>query len=256
VPGRRADNSMPLKESEAIVLRSFPLGEGDRLVSFLSRSEGRLKGVARGAQRLKSQFGSTLEPLSHIRIWFYERETRELVRINQCELLESFFAAQSDYTTSLALALVSEIVETVLPEREATDSVFRLTLLVSRALAQAAGIWLPLTYFALWATRFAGWLPSFERCQNCGKVFGSRGAYALTTGELVCPDCRIGGQPIAPEMLKLGRRFMGEKLESFSEAPSTERELKVLLTYLLDIIERETEHKLSARTLIAGEIEN
>ena len=110
------------------MLRSFPLGEGDRLVSFLSRTEGRLKGVAKGAQRLKSQFGSTLEPLSHIRIWFYERETRELVRINQCELLESFYLAQSDYHKSIALALVSEIVETVLPEREATDSVFRLTL--------------------------------------------------------------------------------------------------------------------------------
>ncbi len=247
---------MPLKESEAIVLRSFPLGEGDRLVSFLSRSDGRLKGVARGAQRLKSQFGSTLESLSHIRIWFYERETRDLVRISQCELLESFYAAQSDYTKSIALALVSEIVETVLPEHEATDSVFRLTLLVSRALSQAAAIWLPLTYFALWSTRLAGWLPSFERCQNCGKPFGPGGSYSMTTGEMVCPDCRIGGERITAELLKLGRRIMGEKLGSFSEAPPSENELKVLLKYLLDIIERETEHKFSARELIAGEIEN
>jgi len=215
-----------------------------------------LKGVARGAQRLKSQFGSTLEPLSHIRIWFYERETRELVRISQCELLESFYAAQSDYTKSIGLALVSEIVETVLPEREATDSVFRLTLLVSRAISEAAGIWLPLSYFALWSARIAGWLPSFDRCQNCGKAFASGGAYSMTTGELVCPDCRIGGEFIPAEMLKLGRRMMGEKLESFSSAPPSERELKVLLKYLLDIIERETEHKLSARELIAGEIEN
>ena len=87
------------------MLRSFPLGEADRLVSFLSRTEGRLKGVARGARRTKSQFGSTLETLSHVRIWFYERETRDLVRISQCELLESFYEAQKDYTTNLALAL-------------------------------------------------------------------------------------------------------------------------------------------------------
>jgi DNA repair protein RecO (recombination protein O) len=247
---------MPLRESEAIVLRSFPLGEGDRLVSFLSRTEGRLKGVAKGAQRLKSQFGSTLEPLSHIRIWFYERETRELVRINQCELLESFYLAQSDYHKSIALALVSEIVETVLPEREATDSVFRLTLLVAKALAIGTEFWLPLTYFALWSTRLAGWLPSFESCQNCDKPFDSGGAYLMASGELVCPDCRIGGQHLSAEMLKLGRRIMGERLDTFVEAPPKERELKVLLKYLLDIIERETEHKLSARDLIAGEIEN
>src|SRR6267154_3761493 len=106
---------MPLKESEAIVLRTFPLGEGDRLVSFLDRKSGRLRGVARGARMPKSRFGSTLELLSYVRIWFFERETRELVRINQCELVESFLKAQQDYPRSLGLALVSEVAENVLP---------------------------------------------------------------------------------------------------------------------------------------------
>ncbi len=81
---------MPVFESEAIVLRSFPLGESDRLVSFLSRDHGRLRGVASGARRTKSRFGSTLEPLSYVRIWFYQRETRDLVRISQTDLIESF----------------------------------------------------------------------------------------------------------------------------------------------------------------------
>ena len=100
---------MPLKESEAIILRSYPLGEGDRLVSFLSRSTGRLRGVARGARRPKSRFGSTLEPLSHIRIWFYERETRDLVRINQCELIRSFLATQRDYAAGLGLKRADQL---------------------------------------------------------------------------------------------------------------------------------------------------
>ena len=171
--------------------------------------------ASRGARNPKSPFGSTLEPLSHIRIWFYERETRELVRINQCELLESFYLAQSDYPKSLALALVSEIVETVLPEHEATDSVFRLTLLVAKALASGTEFWLPLTYFALWSTQLAGWLPSFESCQNCGKPFGSSGAYLMASGELVCPDCRIGGQHLSAEMFLVGPRIMGERLDTF-----------------------------------------
>src|SRR5271169_7175210 len=103
---RRADIPMPVRESEAIVLRSFPLGEADRLVSFLSRTEGRLRGVARGARRTKNQFGSTLEILSHVRIWFYERETRDLVRISQCELIESFMGAFSDYASGVTLSLL------------------------------------------------------------------------------------------------------------------------------------------------------
>src|SRR5579862_6526375 len=107
---------MPIKESEAIVLRTFPLGEGDRLVSFLDRQAGRMRGVARGARLPKSRFGSTLELLAYIRIWYFERENRDLVRINQCELIESFMDVQADYESSTCLALVSEVTEAVLGE--------------------------------------------------------------------------------------------------------------------------------------------
>src|SRR5467141_2561347 len=107
---------MPLKESEAIILRTFPLGEGDRLVSFLDRQAGKMRGVARGARMPKSRFGSTLELLSYIRIWYFERETRELVRINQCELIESLLDVQKDYQAGVYLGLLSEITEAVLGE--------------------------------------------------------------------------------------------------------------------------------------------
>src|ERR1700731_229077 len=122
---------MPLKESEAIILRTFPLGEGDRLVSFLDRQAGKLRGVARGARMPKSRFGSTLEILSYIRIWYFERENRELVRINQCELIESFLDVQKDYQAGVYLALMSEITEAVLGDREAADPQFPLLLLAA-----------------------------------------------------------------------------------------------------------------------------
>src|SRR5271168_1358425 len=109
-----APTPMPVHESEAIVLQSYPLGEADRLVSFLSRTMGRVRGVAGGARRTKSRFGSTLERLSYVRIWFFERETRDLVRISQCEVIESFLDAFGDYGSSIALALFTEITEAVL----------------------------------------------------------------------------------------------------------------------------------------------
>src|SRR5258708_9647841 len=122
---------MPLKESEAIILRTFPLGEGDRLVSFLDRQSGRLRGVARGARLPKSRFGSTLELLSYIRIWYFERETRQLVRINQCELIESFLDVQRDYKAAIYLALMIEITESVLRVRDTADPQFHSLLLSS-----------------------------------------------------------------------------------------------------------------------------
>ena len=123
---------MPLHDSEAIVLQNYPLGEADRVVSFLGRTSGRLRGVAAGARRLNNRFGSTLEMLSHVRIWYVERETRELVRIQQAELLESLHKAQSDYGLSTGLAVISEIAEMVLPEHEVSEAMFRLMVLTSR----------------------------------------------------------------------------------------------------------------------------
>src|SRR5579885_2574111 len=154
---------MPSRETEAIILKTFPLGEADRLVSFLGRSSGKLRGVAAGARRIKNRFGSTLELLSHVQIWYVERETQDLVRIQQCELLESFHRAQSDYALTTGLAAVSEIAERVLPERETAESSFRLILLAAREIERTAEWTLPLSYFAFWTVRLGGWLPRFDR---------------------------------------------------------------------------------------------
>ncbi len=162
---------MPLHESEAIVLQRYTLGESDRLVSFFSRTMGKMRGVAAGARKPKSRFGATLERLSYIRIWFFERETRELVRISQCEMIESFLDAFSDYPSSVALALFSEITETVLPDREPSDANFRLLLLAAQAVKRTGKPDLPLAYFALWTVKLGGWLPSLTRCAQMRKHF-------------------------------------------------------------------------------------
>ena len=244
---------MPLRESEAIVLRSFPMGEADRLVSFFSRSSGRLRGVARGARRIKSQFGSTLETLAYVRIWFYERETRDLVRISQCELIESFHQAQRDYASTLALALVSEVTEAVVPEHEAADPVFRLILLTARAVAAGKGIWAPLAYFGLWSVRLAGWLPGLERCQNCGSDFNAKRAYEMDGGELVCGDCRIGGRELNRDILALGQRMLRGKPSEMLEVDGSQPLLKELVRYTIDIVERHIEKRLSSWKLLLAE---
>ncbi len=243
---------MPLQESEAVILRSFPLGEADRLVSFLGRATGRLRGVARGARRPRSRFGSTLEPLSHIRIWFFERETRELVRINQCELIESFLETQRDYGPGLALALVSEITEAVLPEREPSDAAFRLVLVTARAIQQGVTIPLAISYFALWTLRLGGWLPQLDRCARCGRELTQQVSYgsALHAG-LACGNCRTPGmRKLSAEALHLSRRMLTERLEQLTGPPDSPAPLEDLNDYLLDLIEHHIERKLASRRLL------
>src|SRR5579872_2974774 len=228
---------MPVHESEALILRSFPLGEGDRLVSFLSRTEGRLRGVASGARRPKSRFGSTLELFSHIRIWFYERETRDLVRINQCELIESFLDVQRDYAAGLVLAVASEITGAVLGEREQAETHFRLLLATARAVRAGVKPPLALAYFALWTIRLGGWLPPLERCARCGAELGGAG-YAAERRGLVCASCRLPAQrAISIEAIGIARRMLKDKLEELKDNSFSPTAVLELKEYMLDEVE-------------------
>lgn len=240
---------MPLKESEAIVLRTFPLGEGDRLVSFLDRQSGRLRGVARGAHRPKSRFGSTLEVLAYIRIWYFERETRELVRINQCELIESFMDVQKDYSSSIGLALVSEITDSVLADREAADAQFRLILLTARAIRAHGPSPLVLAYFCLWTARLGGWLGPLDRCSNCGRVMHLETAFhSFGFAELSCSNCRVESmRPISKEALSVGQAALSGTLDKLLKENPPKGPAREILSYALDVLERHVEKKLISR---------
>ncbi len=243
---------MPVRDSEALILRSFPLGEGDRLVSFLSRANGRMRGVASGARKPKSRFGSTLEIFSYVRIWFYERETRDLVRINQCDLIESFFGAQRDYASELVLALASEVTEAVLGEREVAEPNFRLLLVTGRAIKAGADPRIVLGYFALWTVRLGGWLPRLERCTRCSAAISDSG-YFSGEGGTVCGGCRERGHEYSSSgTLVLARRMLANKLDEFlkpdlgSLAPNAYE----LQNLMLNMIERQIERKLRTRKLM------
>lgn len=250
--GQPARKRMPLKESEAIILRTFPLGEGDRLVSFLDRQSGRLRGVARGARMPKSRFGSTLELLSYIRIWYFERETRELVRINQCELIESFLDLQRDYQAGIYLALMSEITEAVLGEREAADPQFRLLLLSARAIRTNGPSPAILAYFCLWTVRLGGWLGSLDQCARCGRAIGQEVAYASPgSSGMSCAECREEWMKVISQVaLSVGRAALAGTLERLLKGNPSLPGSNEISSYALDILEHHMERKLVARKML------
>ena len=67
---------------EAIVLRTWPFHEADLLISFFTRDQGRVKGVARHAMKSRRRFGGALEPATHVRAHYTERPRQELVRLD------------------------------------------------------------------------------------------------------------------------------------------------------------------------------
>jgi DNA repair protein RecO (recombination protein O) len=264
---------MPLRDSEAIILRTYPLGDADRLVSLLTRAHGRLRGVAQGARRPKSRFGASLEPLTYLRLWFYERENRDLVRIRQCEIIESFLGVQQDYRCGLALSLAAEISEAVLPEREPQDAAFRLLLHVARGIRQTGRADLSLGYFLVWTIRLAGWLPDLDRCSSCGRS-GSHGQrlpdrgpvpsvtppsqpsaqeplyWSASQPGLYCGQCRHPGMhTLSSETLSSARRILAASLSQLAADANSPRVSPEFEAYFLDMIEHHIERRLAARRL-------
>jgi DNA repair protein RecO (recombination protein O) len=195
---------VPARVSEALVLRTYPLKEADLVVSFLTRDQGKLRGVAKRARRPKNSFGSGLERLSHVRMAYFQRETRELVNLDSCELIRSQFDLVSDYWSGVALDYFAELSEQLLPPAEANERFFRLLLAVLDYLrptgeGDEGRVWRAATYFALWAARLSGWLPELYVCLGCGSSLDSPGPrgepaerafFSRGRAGLVCGHCR------------------------------------------------------------------
>ena len=254
---------MPACVSEALVLRTYPLKEADLVVSFLTRDQGKLRGVAKRARRPKSGFGAGLERLSHVRLAYFQRETRELVTLDSCELIQSQFALVSDYWTSVALDYFAEVSEQLLPSAEPSEKFFRLLLAVLDSLqAPAAGkAWRAVTYFSLWSLRLSGWLPELHVCLGCGSMLddpehSERAFFTRGQSGLMCSHCRrsagagssweisAASRALAAEMLR--KPVSGLPPLEWSQATAAD-----LRRFLVQQIEAHAERKLYTAKLFA-----
>lgn len=160
---------MPKNQTEAIVLRTFPIGNQDKMAVLLTRDRGLLKGIAKGAKKFGNRFGSSLEPMSHIKAFYYEKENQDLVTIGSCDLLESFFDLQSQLETVYALNYFSELIENSRPSHSDEDLLFRLLLTLLKKFRDGGNPVLLTAYFEVWLLKINGFLPRFQTCRKCGK---------------------------------------------------------------------------------------
>jgi DNA repair protein RecO (recombination protein O) len=239
---------MPLKESEAIVLRTYPLRESDLLVTLFTRIEGKVRGVARAAKKSRRRFGGALEPLTYVKVAYEDRERVELARLDACEVIESPLATEVSYPRAVALGHVAELLDELLPDREANDAAFRLALSV---LAQLRGneFRIPLTYFELWMARLMGYLPDLSTCLNCGRTLnGSRAYFHALADGLMCPEHkRLASSEISAESRNLADQMLRLPLSKLDVPQKTAPDLS---KFVLQILERHIEKKLVTRTML------
>lgn len=213
---------MPARVSEAIVLRTYPFRESSLVVSFFTREQGKLRGVARGARQTKNnKFGSGLERMSLVRMYYSQREGAELVTCTGSDVVRSPFDLAQEFDAGVALDFMAEVSEYLLPAEEPFETYFRLLVAVLDQLHATAGknIWPAVTYFSLWAVRLSGFL-----------------------GEL-----KLGaeGREIAEEMLR-------QPLSQLSERAWSKETAKDLRRALIREIEIHVEKKLLTAPILEG----
>jgi DNA repair protein RecO (recombination protein O) len=236
---------MALKESEAIVLRTYPLREADLLVTLFTRLEGKVDSVARSAKKSRKRFGGALEPLTYVRAYYEDRERRELARLDSCEVLESPLASEVSYPRAVALGHMAEVLDELLPDREANDAVFRLVLSVL-AVLRGPDIWLPVTYFDLWMSRLMGYLPDFSECVVCGRSLNGSRAYfhALADGLMCGEDKRLASSEITAESRAMSAQMFRAPVESLAGTAWPKSRGADLRKLLVQTLQRHIEKKL------------
>jgi DNA repair protein RecO len=146
---------MPLHTTDALILRTYKLGESDRIVVFLTRDRGKKRGVAKNARQSRRRFGGALEPLTYGRVGYVERERRELVRLDYVETLRSPLSA----IDGEALGYVSyfaELIDEWAQEADPNEPLFRLGVSMVEAMAKGAPIEPLARYFEFWLLRLQG----------------------------------------------------------------------------------------------------
>jgi DNA repair protein RecO (recombination protein O) len=219
---------MPLHAADALILRTYKLGEADRIVVFLTADRGKRRGVAKGARRTRSPFSGALEPMTLGRLAYFERERRELVRLRYVEPVCSPLASGS----AEALAHVgyfAELIDEWAPEADPNEKLFRLGAAVMESLAAGVPIDRLARYFEFWLLRLQGVYPPISACSRCGGAL-SAGARLVGGGTLVCvrcasPDEGGGMSAAAMAFLAMARTIAPGGLGDVELPPPADREL-------------------------------
>lgn len=180
---------------EALVLRTYRLGESDRLVVLLTRDRGKKRGIAKSAARSRKRFGGALEPFTHVRAAYREQEQRDLVRLEYAEVLASPLSVGGEACTYASY--FAELLDEWAPENHPEERVFRLGVAVLDALVAGGDAERLARYFEYWLLRLQGVYPSTQACPQCGASLRGGAVLEPRSHWFVCRACAPGAQGVA-----------------------------------------------------------
>ena len=232
---------MPQYRDEGIVLRTQRLGEADRIVTVLTKNNGRVRAVAKGVRKTTSRFGARVEPFGHIDAHFHLGKSLDI--LSQVESLFSYGSILSqDYSKWTAGQAMLETTEQLTPEeKEPATQQYLLLIGALRSLVKAEhDSNLILDSFLLRSLAISGYAPSFYDCARCDKP-GPHRAFSVAAGGTVCDDCKISGSvlPSIATLELMSALLIGDWIVADASESKARREASgIIAAYLQWHIER------------------
>ena len=235
---------MPLVQTESIVLRTYSLAEADRIVVLFTRGHGIVRGVAKGAKRLNSKFGGSLEPFSLVNVEYFQKEDRELVSIRSIEIERSLFDVAAEPAFLSVFSEMADLLMAFVPPQDPNETLFRMVkACVTANITSERELNALKVYFELWLLRLGGFLPDWSACFRCGRKFEpTETARTDSDQHLLCPTCARShsGTAVSPnvrEQFLIARTFSPEEYAKRTSASDNEIAVKELAEILRKIIQ-------------------
>ena len=227
-----------LYRDTAVVLRTYKLGEADRIVVLLTEHHGKVRAVAKGVRKTMSRFGARLEPMSHVRLLL--AQGRDLDIVSQAEAVESLAPMMADLDHLTAGIAVLEAADQMSLDREPNANLYRMVVGALRTIGdQGAALVVPAFFWKLLALE--GVRPQLDLCVRCGEdnVLVS---FDMQQGGALCRNCRSGA-PLSEEALELMRMILGGRLKDALATPSS-RATHEVSTHATKALEHHIERRL------------
>ena len=176
---------MPLYTTDALILRTYKLGESDRIVVFLTRDRGKKRGVAKNARQSRRRFGGALEPLTWGRVGYFERERRDLARLDYVEQRRSPLSALDGDALGY-VEYFAELIDEWAQEGDPNETLFRLGVSMVEAMAVGVPIQPLARYFEYWLLRLQGVYEADARMSGGARAFldAARASSPLALGDV------------------------------------------------------------------------
>jgi DNA repair protein RecO (recombination protein O) len=241
-----------LQRTEGIVLRTTPYGEADLIVTFLTKDHGIIKVFAKSPRKVKSRFGSSLEPLTCSRISFWGKEDSALPRLTQADITYAYRSIRESLNCFLKVSELIELTLHLVPERDRSRNVFSLLMRTLACMETGPAEQLITLFYKLKLLEISGFLPRLQSCGRCGEEGDT---FHLTHGTVLCENCcRDGGQvsSISPGVRTFFSTLLKWEMSKLHRLKPAEGIIRELVVLIDEHVQYVTEKNLRTKSFRVG----